>query len=304
MRVLVIGANGFVGSAVARRLVAAGHLIHALARDDARAAALLDRGYTPVRAAFGEDALVSAVGGVDGVVNCASLPFNAEWPSIAPILKSLAGTQKPFIQTTGTAVLSIETPHGEWREETFAEDDLFEPPAWIAIRTATEQNVRQAALQGIRAMVVRPPMIWGHGGSAQIPAVVESVRAKGAACYIGQGLNLYSHVHVDDLAEVYRLALERGKPGALYHAVAGETCWRSIAEAVARAAGCSAKSVTIDEARLIWGDFRGPLFFGVSSRSRAPRTRSELGWAPVQLDVVQDAANGSYRDAARAAAPS
>lgn len=300
MRVLVIGAGGFLGSAVARRLAASGHEVHALARDAGKAAAFQAKEYTPVIGDFGSIELLAALEGVDGVVNCSSIPFDQEWPSVAPILERLGGAQRPFVQTTGTAVLSIETPHGEWREETFAEDDPFTPPDWIAIRTVTERNVREAAAQGVRAMVVRPPMIWGHGGSAQIPAMIESLKTTGSVCYLGQGLNLYTHVHVDDLAEIYRLALEKGAAGALYHAVSGETSWRSIAEAIGRATGSPTRSVSLEEARQIWGDFRGPLFFGVSSRSRAPRTRSELGWSPTHLDVLADVETGSYRQAAAA----
>ena len=300
MRVLVIGAGGFLGSAVARRLSATGHEVHALARDTDKGAAFQAKGYTAVTGDFGSDALLAALENVDGVVNCSSIPFDQEWPSVEPILQRLAGSQRPFVQTTGTAVLSIETPNGEWREETFAEDDPFTPPPWIAIRTVTETKVREAAAQGVRAMVVRPPMIWGHGGSAQIPAMIDSLRTTGSVCYLGQGLNLYTHVHVDDLAEIYRLALEKGSAGALYHAVSGETSWRSIAEALSRATGSPTRSVSLEEARQVWGDFRGPLFFGVSSRSRAPRTRSELGWTPQHVDVLADVESGSYRAAAAA----
>ena len=121
------------------------------------------------------------------------------------------------------------------------------------------------------------------------------MKTTGSACYLGAGLNLYTNVHVRDLAQVYRLALEKGAPGALYHAVAGEANFRSLAEAVAEVMGCKARSVTLDEAKEIWTPFIGPLFFGVSSRSRAPRTRRELGWEPKYLDVIDDIRNGSYR---------
>ncbi|MDB5447162.1 MAG: hypothetical protein JWQ97_2479 [Phenylobacterium sp.] len=298
MRVLIIGAGGFLGSAVARRLAAAGCQVLALARDPAKAETFNARGLQPVLGDFGSESLLQAVDAAEAVINCASYPFDQEWNAVARLIQRMNGTGKPFIQTTGTAVLSIETPDGEWREETFGEDDAFSPPPWIAVRTVTEAKVREAAATGIRSMVVRPPMIWGHGGSLQIPAMLNSLRTAGAPCYIGQGLNLYSHVHVDDLAEVYRLALERGAAGALYHAVAGETSWRSIAQAIGRVAGRAPRSVSLDEARQIWGEFRGPLFFGVSSRSQAPRTRAELGWRPVHLDVLDDVENGSYRAAA------
>ena len=120
------------------------------------------------------------------------------------------------------------------------------------------------------------------------------MKSAGAACYIGAGLNLYSHVHVDDLADVYRLALLRGAPGGLYHAVAGEANWRTLARAVAKVSGVAAKSVSIDEAKDIWGPFIGPLFFGVSSRSRAVVSRRDLGWTPTRLDLEEDILTGSY----------
>jgi len=297
VQVLIIGAGGFLGSGVSRRVAAAGHNVLALARTPEKAAQFDQLGYGSVIGDFAGSALLDAADRADAVINCASIPFDQEWPSVAPILDRLRGSQKPFVQTTGTAVLSIETPNGEWREETFAEDDPFTPPPWIAVRTETEARVRAAAAEGVRAMVVRPPMIWGHGGSAQIPAIIDSVRTTGAACYVGSGLNLYSHVHVDDLGDLYRLTLEVGAPGALYHSVAGEICWRSVAEAVGQAHGRAARSVTLEDAKRIWGDFRGPLFFGVSSRSRSPRSRTELGWTPKHVDVLTDVLSGSYRPA-------
>lgn len=225
-----------------------------------------------------------------------TVPFDDEWRIAEALLRPLEGSDRAFVFTSGTAVLSHVATDGEWDERSYAEDDPFTPPPWIAMRVETERRVRAAAERGVRAMVVRPPLIWGHGGSKQIPAIFESIAATGAACYRGQGLNLYSNVHVDDLAEVYRLAIARGTAGALYHAVAGEANFRALAEAAAEAAGCAARSIDLDAARATWGDFIGPLFFGVNSRSRATRTRAELGWVPRHLDVVDDVRRGSYRD--------
>ena len=295
MRILVIGAGGYVGAGVARALMRAGHEVHALARDGERAARFEAQSHVPVVGDFGQPALSDAAAALDGVINCAAIPIKDEWAAVAPLLDRMAGSGKPFITTSGTAVLSIATPDGEWREETFAEDDPFEPPAWIAVRKETEDRVRAAAERGVRAMVVRPPMVWGRGGSGQIPAMRDSISTVGRPCYVGLGLNLYSHVHVDDLGELFRLALERGQAGALYHAVAGETSWRSIAEALGRAAARSPCSISLDEAKQLWGGFRARTYFGVSSRSRAVRARRDLGWAPLFQDVLRDVEFGSYR---------
>ncbi|HEV2652724.1 MAG TPA: NAD-dependent epimerase/dehydratase family protein [Rhizomicrobium sp.] len=298
MQVFLIGAGGYLGSALCRCFRAAGHTVVALARSQEREIAFRHDGLETIRGDLSDhEVLASSALKADATIFAAAVPFDIEMPTIRPILENLSGTKKPFILTTGTAVLSHETPHGEWREENYGEDDPFTPPAWIATRVQTENFVRSAAKSDVRAMVVRPPLIWGHGGSKQIPAIFDSVRKTGSACYIGAGLNLYSHVHVDDLADVYRLAIERGVAGALYHAVAGEANFRALAEAAAQAMGTRSRSVSLEEAKAIWGDFIGPLFFGVCSRSRAPRTRRELGWEPRHLDAVEDVRAGSYRDA-------
>jgi nucleoside-diphosphate-sugar epimerase len=295
MRVFIAGAGGYLGGAIARNLLAHGHGVAVLARDPRRAAAFSAQGLEPIAGDLTDLAgLRGELAAMDAIVLAAAIPFDQEWATAEALMAPIEGSGRPFIMTSGTAVLSHETPGGEWREETYAEDDPFTPPPWIALRVETEARVRAAADRGVRAMVVRPPLIWGHGGSKQVPAMFASVKTTGSACHIGAGLNLYTHVHVDDLAEVYRLALERGEAGALYHAVAGEVNWRTIARAVAKATGTSARSVTLEEARDIWGPFIGPLFFGVSSRSRAPRTRAELGWRPIHLDLETDILSGSY----------
>jgi nucleoside-diphosphate-sugar epimerase len=296
VNVLVVGAGGFLGSGVARGMARWGHSVSALARTADKAAAFTALGYTAVSGDFGTTELIDAVERTDAVVNCTNVPWDQEWACIAPILERMARTDKPYITTSGTGVLSILTPQGEWRDETFAEDDAsFRPPPWAPIRLEMEAKVRHYCSRGVRSMVVRPPMIWGHGGSVQLPHMQAVMRRRGYATYVGLGLNVYSNVHVDDLADLYCLALERGTGGALYHAVSGETAWRHIAEAMARSAGTVARSITIDDAKEIWGEFRGPLFFGVSSRSRSPRARDELGWTPTHLDILDDVEFGSYR---------
>jgi nucleoside-diphosphate-sugar epimerase len=124
----------------------------------------------------------------------------------------------------------------------------------------------------------------------------QSAEQTGTVCYLGYGLNLYSNVHVDDAAEVFVLARERGASGALYHAVAGEADFRSIAEAVAAVVGCEARSVTYEEACTIWHPRTVDAGFAVNSRSVPRRTRTELGWEPRDLDLLGDIRTGSYRD--------
>ena len=296
-RVLLIGANGFVGRAVARALSEAGFDVTGLARSSEKAAELQQAGLKSVGGDLEDLAKLADIADrFDAVITAAVYPFDKEFAYQSAIADRFSGSGRTLITTSGTAVLSIETPNGEWREETFAEDEPVSPAPWMQVRLDTENQIRSYKARNVRAMVIRPPMIWGHGESFQIPAIFDSVKDTGAACYFKQGLNLYSHVHVDDLAQVYLLALQKGAAGAVYHAVAGEANWREIANAVATVKKCGTQSIDKDEAERLWGERRARLFFGVSSRSKARRTRSELGWVPRKCDVVDDILNGSYKE--------
>jgi nucleoside-diphosphate-sugar epimerase len=233
----------------------------------------------------------------------AMIPFDQEAPFMTRLLSAFAGQAKHILFTSGTAVLSLESKDGAWNQNTFADDDPFPfpPRANREVRIQTEDLVRQASDGKLRTYVIRPPLIFGRGGSIQIPQIFESARRTGKACYLGRGLNLYSAVHVDDLAEVYALAVERGTPGALYHAVAGEANFRSIAEAVAKVASCETQSLTYEEACDLWGAFWVDIALAVNSRSIARRTATELGWTPENVDVIEDIRSGSYRESYEAA---
>ena len=295
--VFIIGAGGFVGSAVARLLSARGYRIAGLARSKEAVKRLGASGYGAEEGDLqNPEKLAEIADRYDVTIFTPTIQFNEEAAVVTPVLDRYAGTGRAFIFTSGTGVLSIPAPGGEWRQETFAEDDPFTPVEWMAVRVETENLVRSYASRGVRAMVIRPPLIWGHGGSYQIPGIFESVEKTGAACYVGLGLHLYSNVHVDDLADLYLKAIEHAVAGALYHAVAGEADFRQIAEAVAGVMGCRTRSVDMEEASAIWGPVIARLLFGVSSRSRAVRSRMELGWSPRYLDVIDDIRNGSYKE--------
>src|SRR5690606_3044488 len=104
----------------------------------------------------------------------------------------------------------------------------------------------------LRAMVIRPGLIWGPGDHGHMSMIYRSVAVTGAAAYVGEGLNTYGHVHVGDVARLFALALDTGRAGALYHAVAGETPNRWIAEKVAADLGVEARSVTPEQAAGVW----------------------------------------------------
>lgn len=304
MKALIIGATGYVGSAVSRAFIADGHEVWGMARSADNREKLAVSGVSSVDGSLDDmPALQGLVREFDTTVFVPMIPFEAEAPILSGLIDALRGSDRHLMYSSGTGVLATAAPEGSWDENSFAEDDPFPfPPAGSrAIRIRTEELVRGAARDGVRTTVVRPPWIWGNAGGILVWQLLESARRTGDVCYVGHGLNLYSNCHVDDVALAFSLAVGRGTPGALYHTVAGETNIRSVAEAVAQMIGCGTRSVDYETACAIWTKEFADLVLVVNSRSRAVRARAELGWSPSHLDVIEDIRSGSYRDAYLAA---
>lgn len=305
-RVLIFGATGYVGGHLAGRLVRDGHAVTAIVRSSAAADSCRARGFASLVDDARHMAIDTAfVAPFDTVIWAAQLMLEEERRVCADLLKAILGTGKAFLFTSGTSLLS-EPTQGDWSENSFAEDDIFVPRRQVAPRLEIENMVRAAASHGVRAMVVRPPLIWGHGGCRIIADLYHSARACGAVCHVGRGLNLYTHVHVDDLCDLYARAMATGVAGALYHAASGETDFRTMAATIARHLGIATRSVSIEEASQIWDRFMGPIVFSGCSRTRAPRSRAELGWrpSPDRADVLTECVMPSYAAAAERAPPS
>lgn len=299
MKALILGATGYVGSAIARELLLHGYHASAVARSEQAHAKLQAAGITVIDGDLNRpQELFADIADADIVVWVAMMPFETEQRVLTEIVGAMLGTAKSLIFVSGSGVVSLPAEDGQWAENSFAEDDPFpfdELPT-RQVRLQTENMVREAANNGLWSAVIRPPLIWGHGGSIQIPQFFEAGRKTGAVCYLGAGLNLYSHVHVDDVAVLCRLAVEKGTPGAIYHAVAGEANFRSISEAVGEVLKMPTRSLNFSEACALWGEAWVSMGLAVNSRIRATRSRAELGWQPKHVDLIQDIRSGSYRD--------
>ncbi|RYE40376.1 MAG: NAD-dependent epimerase/dehydratase family protein [Hyphomicrobiales bacterium] len=300
MKTLVIGGTGYVGSRIAQTFKDNGSDTYGLARNAKSSAALDALGITPVEGdLMSLDSLLNRLNEFDTIAFAATIPFEDELSTIGSIVRAFNKPGRSLIFISGSGVVSTPARDGAWNDYTAAEGDPypFEPMRNRKVRLVTEKLLADAAAEGLRTFTIRPPLIWGHGGSIQIPQLFESARKTGTACYLGQGLNLYSHVHVDDVANVSRLAVEKGTPGSVYHLVAGEANFRTIAEAVGEVTGCPTRSLSYDEAVELWGAPWVDLGLAVNSRIRSPLTRDELGWTPAHVDLIDDIRNGSYKKA-------
>ena len=99
-------------------------------------------------------------------------------------------------------------------------------------------------------VVVMPGLVYGHSGGLTQSFFVEPGRAAGAVPCIGDGSNHWTLVHVDDLAELYVLALN-APAGCIYAGVSGQSLpLADITQALSQAAGCPGRinSLTLEEA--------------------------------------------------------
>jgi nucleoside-diphosphate-sugar epimerase len=296
MRVLIFGANGYIGRRAVQGLVASGHEVTGFVRSIAAGESVEALGgRTAVASLEDASAIQAALATHDAALWLVQLSLDEEKRIVGGLLKALRDSGKSFIFTGGASVLSEPTA-GEWSDNSFAESDSFIPRRLLAIRAETELMVRTAAQSGIRAMVVRPPLVFGHGGCKVISDLYHSARTTGAVCYVGRGLNAYSSVHVDDLVALFDLALRRGSAGSLYHCVSAEANFRSMAEAIARGLGVGTHSLTVEEAQKVWDKFSGATVFASCSRVRSPVARLELGWRPQadRADILAECLHPAY----------
>jgi nucleoside-diphosphate-sugar epimerase len=287
MRVFVTGATGFIGMAVIRELIAAGHSVSGLCRSEAKAAALAALGAEVVSGTIEDNAgLTAAAARADGVIhlafnhNFSQMKANCEDDRrvIAALAAGLAGSDRPLLVTSGTAI-GTAVPGEPAREDNPPLGSDRNP------RAATEEAARAA--KGVNVSIVRLPQVHDPVRQGLISPAIDIFRAKGACAYIGDGSNRWPAAHYLDVARLYRLALERAEPGAIYNAVAEEgIAMRDIVEVIGRRLNLPVKSIAPDEAQAFFGWMAW--FAGADMPASSALTRQKLGWQPAGPGLLAD----------------
>jgi len=355
MRVLVTGATGYIGAVAADALAAKGHQVLGLARSERSASALRERGIQPTQGDFGDPtSLASAIdeSRPDAVVSTASVgassgdnatTFARDREAVRAMREALATHGGALVFTSGSAVFGTFN-RGDATDTVYDEDSplplpesVFAPPSSgvhpllvagfgdsMAARVQTEQTV--LADGSGRGVVMRPGLVYGRGGNSDIIALIERARTAGRAGHWGSGGTLQSYVHVEDLAELYCLAVEHAPHGTILHGAIGDVSQHELAvainrmigagqrterlslermlgmNAVARAALTLTKRLPVDTIRKIGTSFTPPptagsgISLSLNKRLSSEKTRTLLDWSPTRTDILSDIELGSYKN--------
>ena len=295
MKVLVTGATGYVGGAIVKNLANAGHTAIGMARSDESAAKLQRQGLEVHRGELADpESMAKGAELADAVIHTAFPQMGPRtnfeekqkmmMAAVATMVDSLKGTDKTFILTSGAG------GYGDTGITPIDESMSIVAPT----HAPNEQTVMGATADGVRTIIMRLTIVYGYGASNTIMAWISQSRKMGGGVYIGEGDSVMSSIYIGDLAELYRLALEKSEPGEAYNASDGailET--KEVAKAISHAAGLGGKTVSIPLDEVEKAGFIGRLI-GTSKVVSIEKAKSVLSWNPSGPSLVDELTTGSY----------
>ncbi|KAF5693087.1 NAD dependent epimerase dehydratase [Fusarium denticulatum] len=322
-RILITGVTGYVGGSVLTTILSNPSLaeldITALVRTESQASALSSQTITPLLFSNLDDtAFLTEVASAHDIVIHAANGYHV--PSAQAFIHGLAqrkrqtGRDVYYIHNSGTSNFGdrpvskayIETKVFSDKDDIYSYEKMRESIEPYHQRTADVTVFELGEELGVKTHIICSPLIYGRGtglfnkSSIQIPTMVRAALERGRAIYAGEGLGVWDHTHVEDIAALYTLILARivkdgdvpfGKEG-FFFANHGKQSWLDIAKEIARVGhhrgklAAEPESVGLKEVSKAWFDGDEHLTeLGLCSRSETRGDRSrELGWEPVKDD--------------------
>ena len=297
MKVFVTGATGFVGSAVVKELLQAGHQVLGLVRSETGARSLRSLGAEPH---FGDlndiKSICKGAALADGVIHTAFnhddfTVFRQSCENDRNLIEALGkvfiGSERPIVVTSALGIL----PSGR----VVYENDS--PKSGPIPRIATEQAADAVAAAGVKISVVRlSPTVHDAGDQGFIATLIRIAKETGISVYQDEPINHWPAVHRFDAAKLYRLALEKSATaGTRYHAAAEQGVpFKDIAAAIGQGLNVPVVGKTKDQAAAHFGSFAH--FAAIDVKASSEETRRNLGWVPSGTELLKDIENVYLRN--------
>jgi len=269
MKAFVFGL-GFVGDAFARSLMAEGWRVGATARRAEQRADLEARGIEPANPADPAE-MAQAITDVAAIL-VAAPPGADGCPGLEALVPAIAAAGAfpdwiGYLSTTGV----YGDRHGGWVTE---QSPLAARSLEGARRVGAERDWLEVGRgMGLTVTIFRLPGIYGPGRSG-----FDRLRAGEARRIVSPG-QVFSRIHVDDLAAGLEASIARPRAGGIYNLCDDEPCPNG--DVIAYAAGLLGlpvpPEVPLAEANLSPAAQR---FYGESKRVSNARAKAELGWRP------------------------
>jgi hypothetical protein len=184
--------------------------------------------------------------------------------AIKTVGAALEGTKHPLIISSGTLGFSLG--------QLATEQDKGDPA----------KNAPLSFRRDHSFIFLKRCAVVGHS-----PSFIATTREKGVSAYIGEGTKRWPAVHRFDAAHLYRLALEKGALGAIYHGIAEEgIAFRDIAQAIGKQLDVPVVSKSIEEAVSHFGWIGNVVTIGNPTSSK--KTQQELDWHPTRISLLAD----------------
>ena len=284
-RIFITGATGYLGSAIAKRLVRAGYEVYGLTRDPEHAASLAARGVHAVVGALSKpDTYLATLKNCDAAIHAAFDPTDVarqdQLALEAVRIGAMDGRVRRFLYTSGAWV------HGDTGGRVIDESSPLNPIDLVRWRAAHEDAAADLSEHEVKVIVLRPAIVYG-GSRGLVGRMFAEAHEQRTVHYPGSGGTYWGLIHCDDLAEAYLRALERAQGGERYLLADGsQHTVRQIAEAIARVTGAQPRAQDVSEVLKQLGLLGRALL--TSQKLSAERPRNELGWTPKHTSFVEE----------------
>ncbi len=283
-----------MGSVVAEKLRAKGHDVIGLACSDSAATHLEERGIRVYRGELlDQNSMESAARFCDAVIHTASHndvhSEKTDKATVEAVLRALEGTNKPFLYTSAVWVLG---PTGDCMAD---EDSPVNPLHLVKWRCEVERMVVDGKNRGVRTIVIRPGIVYGRGQGIPAMFVRKPARFDAIIHFVGDGNTRWPVVHVEDLAELYVLAMERGPAGSILHGVDSPSVRvKDIVQAALQGSNehRALEAWDLEEARRHMGPFADALM--LDQQVSSEKTKALVGWRPKKRTIREEFLRGSY----------